>query len=506
VGFIVWALEVPVEGLFPERALRAHLDRIGDESLRDRCQEALETLEEGRRSIALADRVERLEPAMAGLEETFERLTATSPTRRHGQTYAGRTLVYEDCRRDAEVTLGPGVLADLEEPLGLLLTSARWFTAQAADVYRLACRRVYEDLAAETGACRLPFPMWWSRARHLIFDPRSPLLGEVKGRLQDRWAAILGDLDAARRRSYAAGELAPLVECAFAAPAPGWRSACYHSIDLLIGAPDVGSIQSGDCQYVLGELHVGCNTLRTACLAGQHPDLDQLLRATSDDLPGALVLPVGSRRGISPRVANMFVRPEDLRLVLTKDICGVPPDRSLPLGSLVVEGAGSSVVVHTRDGRLHFDILELLGDLIMVWTLQHFQILPAGRHRPRVEFGPLVVTRESWTFDSGELPFVSLRPESRRFLEVRRWVLANDLPRFVFAHIPGERKPFYVDLESLPSIDVFCRAIRRGDTEGPRPVTVTEMLPDPGSVWLPDAEGRRHTCELRIVLVDQLRE
>jgi hypothetical protein len=506
VGFIVWGLEVPVEGLFPERALRAHLDRIGDKALRDRCQEALAILEEGRRSIVLAGGVERLEPAMAALEETFERLTATSPTRRHGQTYAGRTLVYEDCRRDAEVALGPGLLAAVEEPLGLLLTSARWFTAEAAGVYRLACRRVYEDLAAETGACRLPFPMWWSRARRLIFDPASPLLGEVKGRLQDRWAAILGELAGTRRRSYTADQLAPLVDSAFAAPGPGWRSACYHSIDLLIGAPDVGAIQRGDCQYVLGELHVGCNTLRTACLAGQHPDLDQLLRATSDDLPGALVLPVGSRRGISPRVANAFVRPEDLRLVLTKDICGVPPDRSLPLGSLVVEGAGDSVVVHTRDGRLHLDILDLLGDLVMVWTLQHFQILRAARHRPRVELDRMVVARESWTFESGELSFVSVRPEARRLLEVRRWVLANDLPRFVFTHIPGERKPFYVDLESLPSIDVFCRAIRRSETDGARPVTVTEMLPDPGGVWLPDAQGRRYTCELRIVLVDQLRE
>jgi hypothetical protein len=503
---IAWDLEVPVEGLFPERALRAQLDRIGDESLRARCQQALTTLEEGRRSIVRADRVERLEPAMAALEQTFESLTGQAATRRHGQTYAGRTLVYEDCRRDAEVTIGPGLLAVLEEPLGLLLSSARWFTAEAADVYRQACCRVYEDLVAETGECRLPFPTWWSRARHLIFDMKSPLLGEVKGRLQDRWAAILGDTDTGRRRCCSVEELAPLVDSSFAARAPGWRSACYHSIDLMIGAPDVQAIQSGDCEYVAGELHVGANTLRTACLMGQHPEPDQLLRAMSEDLPEALVLPVGSRRGVSPRVSNGFVRPCDLRLVLTRDICGVPSERSLPSGSLIVERSGASLVVHTRDGRQHFDILELLGDLIMVWTLQHFQILRPARHTPRLSFGPLVVARERWTFASGELSFASLRPEDRRFLELRRWVLGHDLPRFVFVHIPGEKKPFFVDLESLPSIDVFCRTIRRHDTDGTCPVAVTEMLPDPGGAWLPDAEGRRYTCELRIVLLDELRE
>ncbi|HXM58271.1 MAG TPA: lantibiotic dehydratase [Candidatus Dormibacteraeota bacterium] len=502
---IAWALEVPVDGLFPERTLRAQIDRIGDETLRARCERALTALEEGRRTIVLADRVDRLEPAMVALEQTFEDLTGAASTRRHGETYAGRTVVYEDCRRDVDLTLGPGLTAALEGPLELLLRSARWFTAEAAAIYRQACCRVYEDLAAETGQRVLPFPAWWSRARHLIFDLRSPHLSQARERLQDRWAAILGDTETQPRRTYGVAELAPLVDAAFAAGAPGWRAACHHSIDLLIGGRDVQSIQRGDCQYVLGELHVGGNTLQTACLMSQHPAPDQMLRAMCDDLPEALVHPVASRRGISPRLSSSLVRPDDLRLVLARDTCGVPPERSLPFGSLTVEREGPSLVVHTRDGRLHLEIVELLGELIAWWTLQHFQILRPARHTSRLSFGPLVVARERWAFQSGELSFASLRPEARRFLEVRRWVLANDLPRFVFAHVPGERKPFFVDLESLPSIDVFCRTVRRHDRDGTSRVTVTEMLPDPDDAWLPDAEGRRYTCELRIVLVDRSR-
>jgi hypothetical protein len=503
---IAWDLEVPVDGMFPERSLRAQLDRIGDEALRDRCRRALTSLEEGRRSIVLAGGVERLEPAMAALEETFAGLTGLAPTRRHGKAYAGRTLVYEDCRRDVEVAIGPDLLAALAEPLGPLLSSARWFTAEAADLFRQACCRAYDELAAADGACPLPFPSWWSRARPLIFDPKSPLLGEARGRLQDRWAAILGDTETARHRSYAPEDLAPLVDSSFAAPAPGWASACHHSLDLLIGAPDDRGIQRGDCQYVLGELHVGGNTLRSTCLLAQHPDPDQLVHAMNHDLPQALVHPVPSRRGVSPRLSNALVRPGDLRLVLTRDTCGVPPEQALPFGSLTVERSGSSLAVHSRDDRLDLDIAEVLSELIMAWTIQHFQILRPARHTSRLSFGPLVVARESWTFESGELTFAWLRSEAQRFVEVRRWALTHDLPRFVFARIPGEKKPFYVDLESLPSVDVLCRVIRRHGAGGTCPVTVTEMLPDPASSWLSDAEGRHYTSELRIVLMDQPRD
>ena len=33
-------------------------------------------------------------------------------------------------------------------------------------------------------------------------------------------------------------------------------------------------------------------------------------------------------------------------------------------------------------------------------------------------------------------------------------------------------------------------------------VTSSEMLPGPNEVWLPDAEGRRYTSELRVVALD----
>jgi hypothetical protein len=33
-------------------------------------------------------------------------------------------------------------------------------------------------------------------------------------------------------------------------------------------------------------------------------------------------------------------------------------------------------------------------------------------------------------------------------------------------------------------------------------VTVSEMLPSPDEAWLPDAQGERYCCELRLAAVD----
>src|SRR5260370_17859711 len=44
--------------------------------------------------------------AIAKLGERFSAVTGEEPTRRKGQTHAGRGLVYSDCRRDVEFVLG----------------------------------------------------------------------------------------------------------------------------------------------------------------------------------------------------------------------------------------------------------------------------------------------------------------------------------------------------------------------------------------------------------------
>ena len=129
---------------------------------------------------------------------------------------------------------------------------------------------------------------------------------------------------------------------------------------------------------------------------------------------------------------------------------------------------------------------------------------PAER-TPRVSFGPLVVSRETWTFSRERLAFPEARSDRDRFLEARRWARAHDMPRFVFVRARAGQKPIFVDLESPLSINVLTRALGQptSDDDLDRLVRVTEMLPTPDQLWLCDAQGRRYASEIRLVALER---
>src|SRR4029079_7187684 len=106
---------------------------------------------------------EELDQTMAALEETFERLTGEACTRSHGEMYAARTLVYEDCQRALDVEIGPDVLESLGPPLSLLLDSARWFTFDLARRCRELFRETFAELVTETGSATVEAVALWNR-------------------------------------------------------------------------------------------------------------------------------------------------------------------------------------------------------------------------------------------------------------------------------------------------------------------------------------------------------
>jgi hypothetical protein len=54
-------------------------------------------------------------------------------------------------------------------------------------------------------------------------------------------------------------------------------------------------------------------------------------------------------------------------------------------------------------------------------------------------------------------------------------------------------------------VDLFAAAVRscEDDISGNQQITVSEMLPMIEQVWLPDANDRHYTSELRMVVVDR---
>lgn len=503
---IAWTMEVSIEGSNPAERLCTRLLRLPDQDLQAHALAALETLEAGRQALGEArGDPGRLDLAMEHLETSFASLTGQAATRYAGATFAGRTLVYEDCYRDLQVEIGPELLNELGPPLSLLLNSSRWLTCETAAVLASPLQQIYQELSTRTQHTAVPLSDFWLYAHPLLFDRRYPLLAKVRAHFQQRWQEILQPDLQQRRLNYQVSALQEQVERVFAVPRPGWRGAHYHSPDIMLAAPSLERLQQGDYTFVMGELHVGGNTLRADIFVSQHPYPEELHSAFAADSLEALVLPVYSREdhGMTARINNVFVRPHDWRLLFAGDSCQVPVGRVLPVGLLEVEQRDGRLLVLTRDRSQQWELIDLLGDPLMIQIVQLFHLFPLSTHIPRVSIDRLVVQRETWCFPHQEVSFAPLSSESERFLQAHRWLRRHQLPTRVFMKVPTEKKPFYVDFASLASIDVCARILRRIPEGEHGPVIVSEMLPDLHETWLVDQQHRPYTSELRFVAVDR---
>lgn len=505
-GLAVWKLEVPIES-YPERTLRRTLERVEDEGLREATTGALAEIEGARLRVGrAAGDAGELDLAIGELEDSFSRLTGAAATRSAGEMYAGRTLVYEDCRRDLGVDIGPEVLDELGPPLSLVLTSARWFTHQVAVTTRNFFAQIYHEITRRTNSGVVDFPTFWYRLYPLIFgdEERQPTRA-LMPEFQERWAKVLFKPEGARRVAYTSGELAARVRAEFDVPDSGWKSAIYHSPDLMIAAPSAESIRRGDYQLVLGEIHASVNTLRPAFFSEHHASPGELNRFFQLDHPEPRAVPIIPKSHWPPKTARLLpvlVSPQDYRIEFAPEPSAVPPSRVLPFGTLVVEECEGELVVRTRDGRLRFDPLDVFSDTPTLSAANGFRLLPQSDYTPRITIDRLTVSRESWSFPAGEMPFAQEKTEAGRFLAARRWAQERGIPRFAFVKAPSETKPVFVDFDSPTYVDIFAKVVRRAKEKDAGPLAVTEMLPAPDESWLTDAAGQHYTSEFRVVAVD----
>jgi hypothetical protein len=492
----------------PEVELARAIDRIEEPALRADAQARLSAFDAVRGEIArAAGDLDRLDAALSRLEAEFTELTGRSASRAGGRYYAGRKLVFEDCRRDVDLTLGRDILDRLGPPLSLLLRSARWYSHEAARGYRACLVALFDRLAASRGVTSLPLVEVSLAAQSLVFPPRGrppEHIAALTQTLRTRWQEILGvrQDDERREVAWSVADLRQRVDDAFPAPAPGWSIAIYGSPDVMVCPPsDPGPL------LVLSELHPFVNTLEAACCVEQYPDPAELVRAWEADYPHPRVLPVVPRAGrdgqslaFPHRVVPALSSPRDVRLELLP-VSAVGP-RAMTAGALVVERAGDSLVARSRDGRFSAELIELFGVPLYLVCVDAFRdLLPAGAHTPRVRIGDLVVRRESWRFAPTALSFARQHDPYQRFRQCQDWRRRHGLPRWVFARFPAEEKPIYIDLDSPIFVDLMSKHVRCADPEGPL-IGFSEMLPDPSQLWLRDEGGAGYTSELRLVVVD----
>nr|QEO73872.1 hypothetical protein [uncultured bacterium] len=367
-------------------------------------------------------------------------------------------------------------------------------------------RELYCDLVKRTGSPTVDAITYLNHLKTIFGDSehRSPAIESVIKEFHQRWAKLLAIPPGQRRLRYSCEELRVPVQEMFDAPSPGWAMAGHHSPDIMIVASSAEAIQQGDYELVMGEVHVGANTLKASCFVAQHPDPDELTRWHTKDMPEPQLIPVSTKESSFSRAYSMIQSSDDFRLLVAKDTYTLPGEKSLPISALVVEDTSCGLRLRTRDGKHSFEILEACASVMVGQVIQRFGLLGSGRYNPRINFDNLVVARETKRYESKELEFATVKDESERFLAARRWARSQGLPRFVFVKVPVEVKPFYVDLASPIYVDILSKIVRRMNEQGEPGalLSVTEMLPEPHETWLCDAQGNRYTSEFRCVAVE----
>jgi len=492
---VAWTIELPSAVLEPERRLRELLQGLPPSEARLRALAALERLAAARERVAAAGEPEALEHALEHLDGVFTELTHAAPTRRPGEAYAGRTLVYPECRRDLALRIGRPVLDRLAPALTLFLSSGRWYTHEVALRYRSVLESAYGELAAH-GPVR--YQAWWELvAPHFEVSQRrpSPMVDAVLAELRRRWRELLSISPDRRRVELRASDLAPHVAHAFAAPSPGWPSARHLSPDVMIAARDAAAIGRGEALFVLGEIHIGNTMMSSAHL---HPDRGVLFAAVERDIPGAQVSPV-ERRDVVTRVDRVSRVDRDYHLELGASRSWRPRERVLRIADLVVERTERRLEVVDSVRGLRFDAIAFLDQYLSFAASSHFRWAAHEPHTPRVTIDNVVVIREQWCCEPAELDFAHAKEPADRYLGARAWARRHGFPRWVFVKTPEEIKPIFIDFASPLLVELLAKLLRQAAA-----VTVSEMLPDPEHVWLPDGAGHTYTSELRLTAVDDV--
>jgi hypothetical protein len=450
---------------------------------------------------------QELDKTLEDLERIFAETTGAQPTRNQGRMYAGRTLVYEDCMRSLDLRLGPEIISSLGPPLSLMLAGARWFTFQLAEFIRKRLKSVYEQAVRATGSTTVDAVLIWPDIHRVALEETRAEIEAIKKEFQSRWAALLPFHPESRIVRFRCRDLKSRVLAAFDAPGPGWPLARYHSPDIMIAASSIEAIHRGEYQCVMGELHLALNTLGSACRLAQHPRQEEFYIALEADIPEPrmVLIPPKSMPGAGLRTRHLLSLPRDCHVSVAPDSFADPHRPATPLGDLVIEEVEGELVVRTRDRRRCFNLVGVVGDALAGLTINGFKPIRATPHTPRISIDQLIIHRETWDLPAKDLGFAFDKDSAGRFLGARRWAAENDIPQYIFVKSPIEIKPLYVDLGSPVLVDIFSRIVRQAEEsrEGAR-ICISEMVPGPHELWLPDSKGRLYTSEFRIVALDLL--
>ena len=501
----------------PEEQLHRLLTALPPGAARESALGVLTEILRARDAIAdAAGDPDELATAMDSLARSFSEATGKSAARHAGQTYTGRTLVYEDAVRDVQVELGTDLIDRITPALELMLVAARWLAWRIGTGYAALLRSAFDQLRTRTGTAEIPLGRLLAAVTpDLVFDRTilPPIVAECVREFQATWGRILRGLpDGAEQYAVRVEDIRAEVLAAFECPGAPWLAARHHSPDLMLAAADAEAVRRGDFLVVLGEMHVGVNTLRSRMFVEQAPDPSALVSAEAEDHGSGRVvsLPSVRSRGVASRTHPSALNPKEFTYWTMFPDVAARPGPVVPAGSLTVveQGDGDDgglKVVSRADGR-EWSLLEVLSESLTWMTVNSFAPIPdtEGR-RPRVQLDSFVLSRAGWSVPVRTATWIR-STGAQRYRAARRWHRTKGLPERCFYRLAVEEKPQFVDFTSVALVDVLAGRLRKlADADPDARAGFSEVLPDFGQNWLVGRDGSRYCAEIRIVAVDSRR-
>jgi len=490
---ILRGLAVPV-GDRPDQWLLRCLEALPEPAARDRALARLATLRCAVDRVADAtDDPVALGVATARLDAALGELV--QGTAEAGRRRYGRTAVYEDCRLDVDVQIGSSLIEALRRPLGLLLDSARWLVSEVAHEVVAELRAVHASLASGGRAvCLADLTLAGA-------DVLSGAPGTAVHRVVDdftaRWTEILelADTDGRLHTEQAAGLAAALFPGSDPFP---WQAARQCSPDLMLrhrpGAPP---------QWVLGELHLGLNTLENRPFATQADDRAELFKMSREDYPCGRIVPIWP--AASAEVTSRTYPPLALDLPSHYDYWSYALDEGHPAGVaswpgsiLLVTADGDGLWVQPPDAAWRRPVTEFLGEFLTAMVVNRFRLRSPAPHHQRLTFDDVIVERESWWVPAGELQAICVDGTDYRCAALAQALRALGCPRYLFGSLAGQQKPVFIDIQAPLLLRGFAKLLRNEPQDAM--VRLVEMVPEPGALWLRDQNGDPVTSEFRLVV------
>ncbi|MCD9188124.1 MAG: lantibiotic dehydratase family protein [Pyrinomonadaceae bacterium] len=501
---VPWIADFPAQMTFEEK-LAEYIEKIGKaeakKGIESKFAEYLSALDETRNS---AGNVEKLDRSLEDLEAVFTELTGKNANRNAGKTYAGRTIVFEDCRRDVSVLAGKNIVEAIFPALNLLFKSTRWLTGRTAELFNQAFETTFRETLQRTGSQNIEFYEFWKQVNGLFFHETSNLTQEIVPEFQRKWQKILNIPGDKNSVNYSSDELTQAVENEFPAEFPGWSTAKYNSPDIMISAADIDQLNCGDFLYVMGELHLGVNTLMNSMFVRVSENPAEIMKGFFEDFPNPRFIIVPPKEMVTSRNYPLFNLSKDFYLGFTKNAVDLGRGNYLEISDLIVEKIDGELFVVSRNGKLRFPLKTVFADILSGICTNLFKMIEQTEHTPRITIDQLVVRREAWRLAFSELSFAFPKESHERFLEAQIFRRQRNLPKEVFIKITGEIKPFYLNFESPHLVENVCKNIKNQFEQNEAGSAVfSELLPSFENLWFTNRKNEHFTSEFRFVFVDK---